>query len=456
MFKQSIKIISLLGLLLFSGAICSKQAKMPEEVTLKYWRVFEEEADFGDAFEQFKARYPYLTIEYRKLTLEEFEKAYFEAWAKGEGPDIFSIPNTYVGKYKDFITPLPSVLNITEVATKSRFGKKELVVTPTKVKTLTVQDLKAQYVDTVAADVVFKHKAKAEEEKEKIFGLPLSMDTLVLYYNKDLLNQAQISLPPQTWQDFYDDVKKITALDKDGNIITSGAALGTAENIPRAFDILSVLMMQNGATMVENNRVLFNTVSRTQSDYYPGLAAVDFYTAFANPDKDAYSWNENMPNALEAFTSSKVAFFLGYYYHLKQIKNLNPHLNFDLTYLPQVNLENKINYPNYWIETVSKNSTNPDLAWQLLLFLSKEDNLKKYLEATEKPTALKSLINEQRETYELRPFVEQALTAKSWYHGQDPQTAENLFKDLSTDILQAEQKVEELFNQTAEKIQLTL
>jgi ABC-type glycerol-3-phosphate transport system substrate-binding protein len=57
------------------------------------------------------------------------------------------------------------------------------------------------------------------------------MDSMVLYYNKDMFNAAGIVAPPTTWQEFQDDVKKLTLVDATGNIVRSGAAIGTAQNV---------------------------------------------------------------------------------------------------------------------------------------------------------------------------------------------------------------------------------
>ena len=62
-----------------------------------------------------------------------------------------------------------------------------------------VRDL---FVDVVSKDVIL--------EDNKIYGLPLSVDTLAMFYNKDLLNNAGISEAPKYWnREFLQTVKKI-------------------------------------------------------------------------------------------------------------------------------------------------------------------------------------------------------------------------------------------------------
>jgi len=40
------------------------------------------------------------------------------------------------------------------------------------------------------------------------YASPLSINTLALFYNRDLLNEAGIVLPPVTWEEFVNDSKK--------------------------------------------------------------------------------------------------------------------------------------------------------------------------------------------------------------------------------------------------------
>ena len=90
----------------------------------------------------------------------------------------------------------------------------------------------------------------------------------------------------------------------------------------------------------------------------PAADAVRFYTDFADPGKEVYTWNKNMPNSLEAFILGKTAFFFGYAYHLPTIKSRAPKLNLSIVKLPQIAGNPEINFANYWLETVSrKNKT---------------------------------------------------------------------------------------------------
>ena len=67
--------------------------------------------------------------------------------------------------------------------------KKETVPQLMINKSLTLRDLKNNFVDSVYYDVV--------SSDNKIYGLPLSSDTLVMYYNQDLFNNSGITEVPK-------------------------------------------------------------------------------------------------------------------------------------------------------------------------------------------------------------------------------------------------------------------
>ena len=258
---------------------------------------------------------------------------------------------------------------------------------------------------------------------------------MALFYNRDILNAVGISQPAATWDDFQKQVSAITQLDEVGTILRAGAALGTADNVERSSDILSLIMMQNGALMSDANRVAtFDRFPTGTEDrpLPPGAEALVFYADFANPEKIVYTWNDKMPNSLQAFVKGQAAFFIGYSYHLPTIRNLNPSLNLGVAPFPQIRDNRPVNFANYWIETVSKKTKYPDEAWDFVRFITSPQEVQKYLAAAKKPTALRSLVNSQLEDLDLSVFASQVLTAKSWYRGQDAAASEQIFRDMIT------------------------
>ena len=84
-------------------------------------------------------------------------------------------------------------------------------------------------------------------------------------------------------------------------------------------------------------------------------------------------------------------------------------------------------------------------------------NVKSYLNATNKPPALRSLVEEMREVEgSMGIFSDQILTAKSWYHGLDAETAENAMKEMIEKVIKGQGKFEEIVGLAVRKMQQTV
>lgn len=464
MKTKIIVLLLIFSFVLTSGFGCklvdNKTQEAMKPITLDYWRVWDGQDAFEEILGAYKKLHPNITINYRKLRYDEYQSELLNALAEDRGPDIFSIHNTWLKKYHSKITPLPGSITMAYPVTRGAI-KKEVVPELKTSKSLSPKDIKNNFVDAVYRDVVsLKFNEKTGKYEEKILGLPLFVDTLALYYNQDLFNNSGIAEPPVFWNsEFQEDVKRTTKQSSQGEVIQSGVALGGSNNIERYSDILSILMMQNGSVMAdESGTVMFDRIPETFKDqkYNPGLEALRFYADFANPGKEVYSWNKNLPNSLTMFAQGKLAMMFGYSYHLAAIKAQAPKLNFSITRLPQIEGNTQINFANYWVETVSNKSKHVDEAWDFIQFMTKAEQVKFYLEKAKRPTALRALINDQINDDDIGIFAEQVLTAKSWYRGADSEAAEKIMAEMIDSAAGGGDKIENLINLTASKVQQTV
>ena len=65
----------------------------------------------------------------------------------------------------------------------------------------------------------------------KVYGLPVDSGPMALFYNKATFDKAGISQPPATWDEFYQDAKKIRALGKNYYITTDNGDAGFATSM---------------------------------------------------------------------------------------------------------------------------------------------------------------------------------------------------------------------------------
>ena len=444
----------LMSVMVTIGAGCSNNssgASASKAVELSIWRVFDEDNSFDDIISTYRILHPNVKIDYKKLRYDEYKEEVIRAIAAGEGPDILSVHNTWMGEFKDLLEPMPATISASYQETRGTL-RKETVMVAREEDTMSMKTFKSNFVPPVIEDAILPYQPDPKiDPVDKIYGLPLAVDTLALFSNQDLLNAAGIAEPPATWDVFQDAVTAMTTIDANGNISQSATALGTSSNVQRAPDILSVLMLQNGTEMVDDRgRVAFHSIpAGTEQDVYPSLDAVRFYTDFANPTKKVYTWNDEFPNSFEAFVNGETAMYFGYSYDIPLIRTAAPKLNFTISALPQISGGQEVNYANYWIEGVSKSSENIDYAWNFLLYASDAENVTSYLEEANRPTALRSLITTQLNDEDLGTFANQLLTAKTWYRGNDVDAAETAMEDLIDQMLLGPEKPEDVISDAA-------
>lgn len=425
--------------LVFLGFSCAppgqEAAQRARPFTLKYWTVFNEEEQIQPLIDAYRQLRPHVTVEFKKLRFEEYERMVLNGLAEDRGPDVLSLHHAWLPEWRDRLLPVPASMSVpfTEVSGGGLQNKR--VITIREIPGMTVKRLRNDFVDTVAEDVIIATEQSDPRAPliDRIYGLPLSVDSLALFSNRELLNAAGIARPASTWEEFQAHVKKLTALDQTGAIIRAGAAIGTADNVERGIDILAALMMQNGAEMTDaNGMAVFDKPTPLTQDrpLPPGAGALVFYADFANPEKEVYTWNDKMPASFEAFIRGQAAYFFGYAYHIPAIRAASPRLRFAIAPFPQLTGDTPLSYANYWVESVAKKTSHPDEAWDFVQFITEAAQAQKYLTVAKKAAALRALVTPQLEDLDLAVFAGQAPYSRSWYHGTDAQAAEEAFKEM--------------------------
>ena len=461
--KKTLAVILMTACLLFTGFGCKGQTAAQQAATkaanLEYWTVYDDVDQINALIKKYTATRPYIKVTVRQLRSDELYTRLVEALAEDKGPDIISVHVRDLPKFQSKLATMPaSYGDTTQVTQKNVIGQEETIVN-TQTKSLpTAFQISNEYLQTVKKDVIIDGN---------VYGLPLSLDTMAIYYNKDLLDRAQVAEPPTTWTEFQDAVKKITKYNSEtGKITQSGAALGSANNIEGIDDILYILFKQNSINLISGDTAAFNSAVKDASGarIMPTISVMDFYTDFANATRDTYSWNESMGNSLDEFVSGKVGFFFGYSYDNAAIKARAPQLNYGILPMIQLNPDSKVNAANYWVQTVVGKSKNQNTAWGLINYLAHSSATEEYLTATKRPTALRSYVSKQKEDMDLEPFVSELLVAENWYRGNDYAAATQALKDMVGEWTQVPPKYEgkvsqwdqEVLNRAAAKVNQTL
>ncbi|MBI5467398.1 MAG: extracellular solute-binding protein [Candidatus Kerfeldbacteria bacterium] len=449
----AILLIPIVPIVLVVTGVLKKAPVTVTAVRLTVWGTEDTAANFAQLIAKYRQTRSYVTIDYVQMRSEDYYQQLLQAWAQGTGPDVFFVPSTWIGQMSQYSIPMPADLSIPQViVTKGVLGNNAKVVVNQKAAP-SLNALQDAFVDTVTGDVV---------RDGQTWALPLSMDTLATYYNKDLLNNAKIFEPAKTWSDLQNQIvsNHLTITDQNGRLAQSGVALGTVANLPHSTDLLTLLMMQNGAIMTSNDK-------QAHFQDTPGLTALKFFLSFAQTKKVNYSWDANQPNALEAFLQGKVAYYFGSLSDRAQIAASQ--LNWGVGPMLHIrqsgdndalsNSERFIDAANYQVAMVSKASqlAGRDVyAWNFVEYSSEAGNVSAYLDPSGKLAAQKSVLVQQKDNPTLSVYAGQLLTARSWYHVNGGQTIEKYFQDLITGGLSEKNDLQELLNLAAQQVVSTL
>ena len=402
------KILTILLTVAFLSAGCgggsSSSQITNKPVVLQFWDPFETSQNFQPLITAYQQLHPNVQIVYTKKDITTYPADLLNALASGNGPDIFSINNAWLPQYINKVQPAAS-------------------------STLSFTDYKNAFVDAAVNDFT---------KNQQVYGVPLYVDSLGLYYNKDILGSAGIATPPETWDELSADVQKIKRADQTGYFTLSGLAAGTNANVNRGVDILYLFMLQQGAAPYSSDftqPTFAEPVQQNGQSSNPGLDALNFYTSFANPSSVNYNWNARSDYSIDAFANGRAAFLYSYSYTQATIKADNPNLNFDVAPVPQPNLTDpSVNFANYWGDVVSKQSKNSAVAWDFLKFLSSKDTLDKYYALHKQPSSRKDLIALQIQDPDIGVFANANLTAKSFYRPDQVQM-DNIFGTMIDNVI---------------------
>ncbi len=362
---------------------------------------------------------PNITVKYRQVGEANYENDLINALAAGQGPDIFMVKNSWLLKHRNKIFPLPE--------NQLSFFKFQQI-----------------FPNVVSQDFTLN---------EIVYAAPLSIDSLVLYYNKNFFDQKSVALAPTTWQEFLNILPQLRELNYAGEIVKSAAALGgSTKTISRATDILKLLMFQKGASLLdpELKRAVFNEAK--------GKEAFDFYTKFANPASPYYTWSDSLANSLNSFSQENTAIIFDYYSEVQNIKAKNPFLNFAISPMLQFDSGQAVNFAKYWGYTVAAKagSLRGPWAWDFILFMTVNDQVADmYLTATKKPPALRTLINNYINDPDLGIFAKQALTSRSGLQPDDIKV-DQIFSEMIASVINGRLNSAKALQQATDQVTLLL
>lgn len=438
--KNKIIALSLITLTVFTFSSCREKVVesdvkpfVGKEITI--YNVFDNEDIFTPIIQKFSAEYGSIKVNYRKFNdLAEYKETIINELAEGQGPDIFFMHNSWF--YQDYKKLLPAPEGVS------------------------IENFKDTYVDVTANDVIIT----GDDGVSRIYSFPLFVDTLALYYNRTHFSSElpEKGKPAETWPELEEEIYRLKTEDNSfERFKIAGIALGYANNIHRAMDILLTLMLQNGTNIYSED---YKTADFANSQGLtsfgqpktPGLDALKFYTSFGLPQDRNYTWNDvisdqnSIEKEIASFVKGKVSMIFGYSYLyneiLRQIEIQSKQFGSTIDIgevrtapMPQTvssisDISSKATLASYFAPVVSRTTTEADTAWQFISFLTNRENSQYYIDKTKRPTARRDLISNQESDPIYGVFTSQVGIAKT-IPMPKPERFEEIFIEMIDSVI---------------------
>ncbi|MCA9351996.1 extracellular solute-binding protein [Patescibacteria group bacterium] len=343
-----------------------------------------------------------LDVVYIQRPTATYEDDLINAFASGTGPDLFIMNHEGLIRHRDKIFEIPYASFPQDSFESLYIDEARLFLTPTG-----------------------------------ITGLPITVDPLVMYYNKQLFASSFILDIPEYWDDFTTFAPKVTTSSSSGEILLSAVALGSYDNIEHAKAILSALLLQNGNNVVARDEF--------SGDYYSTLAfqdgfdiaaaqAFDFYTSFAQFGTNTYSWNEALIDAQSKFIAGEVAVYFGRASEAEEIRRKNPNLDFGVSLFPQLRSNNvRITQGSMLGVGIAKQTQNITGSFAVASNLAGGDFSSFLADALLVAPASKPLLRETPDDAFTTLVYNSAIISRGWIDPAPTRTA-NLFRTIVKNI----------------------
>ena len=366
-----------------------------KEVKLVWWGLWEDSRVMQPIITDFERKNPTIKVEYIKQSPLQYRERLLTRIKNGTGPDLFTYHNTWYPMYSDVLLPLSN-----DVITQADFNK--------------------SFYPVMQSDLI---------HNGGIYGIPNGTDTLALFVNTKILEDAGVT-PPTNWDDFVKAAKKLTVKDSNGSIKTAGAALGTYNNITHAPDIMSVLFVQQGVVM---NKFTDPASAQNQAE------ALNFYLSFSQGQDKV--WDDTLDSSLLSFSKGNLAMYFGYSWDIFAIQKLNKDLVFKTYPVPSLYGKNTT-IASYWVDGVSTKSNNRQEAYTFMHYLAQKETAQKLYNEEAKvrpfgaPYARRDLAQTLKSNGLVYPFVSQLPDAASSFFASDTHDGEGGINFLANNYLQ--------------------
>ena len=285
-----------------------------QAVDIQYWQyVFDTRVTAMDQLiKNFEAANPDIHVTQTTFPYDDYQTKVIAAQAAGNGPDVLQFYYGWLDLFQ---------------------------------KGGVLQPLDPAVFPTAQIESDFFPIVTAIKRGDSYYGLPTAVRSLALFYNKDLLDKAGITTPPQTLDELVADAKKTVVTDGGGNITSEGITMDFAGQDHQWWR--EVLVRQFGGVPYDDKgNVAYNSDG--------GLKALQWYTDLQTKEKVGLSGF--MDEGQAAFKAGLAAFTVDGTFRLGAFKPITD-FKWGVTELPANADGVRSNFASYFANGIGAGAT---------------------------------------------------------------------------------------------------
>jgi ABC-type glycerol-3-phosphate transport system substrate-binding protein len=350
-----------------------------------------------------------ITLRYTQRPRETFANDLIEALASGTGPDLILLPQDLIIRLETKIAPFAPEM-------------------------YSERDFKNSYIQN--GEIFIRPKG--------ILALPISVDPMVMYWNRDIFTNKSLALPPKYWDEFLTLAPLLTEKTETNDIKISTLSFGEFQNVTNAKEILAMLILQTGnPLMTEVGGSLQPVLSGMDTKNVPAVNTVlRFYSDFSDPVKSIYSWNRALPESKNAFLASDLAIYFGFSSELSDLRKKNPNLNFDIALIPQIrNYPLRLTFGKIEGVAVLNISAQKAVAFYVAKYITTAETSKLFADIHNKISPSREVLAQVPTDPIKKIFYDSTIISKSWLDPNSENTSA-IFKSTIEDIVSGKSTLE--------------
>jgi len=280
----------------------------------------------------------------------------------------------------------------------------------------------------------------AFRQNGKLYGLPKDFATLALFYNKKAFQAANLSQPPQSWNEFLEMSKQLTLVrKKDGKIEQYG--FGVSPELARQGFMIEAY---GGKIVNHNDRATFASPNSLE-----GLKLT--VNQYRQDKSSAIPSDVGASSGNEIFGQGKAAMVMEGTWLIPYLKGTFPNITYATAEIPTIN-DKKGTMAYVVAYVMNQRSKHKPEAWQLISYLTGKEGMQAWAsKAFVLPTRRSVAAALNYDTNPLySPFIAGSAYATTWQAGENLPIITNSFNNQFISAMLGEQALKSAMSKAQE------